>query len=273
MHAMRIARHELVLVSDSNVTVAPDYLQQIGHEMADPKVGLVSNVILASGGKSIGAQCENLHLNTFVLGGVCIADLGNVPVVIGKSMLMRRAELSRLGGFESLRDVLAEDYLLGQRYHEAGYRVVLSCHPVRTENKQLTFTRFLARHMRWAQLRRWCALGPYFSEPLLYPTPWLTAPLLVQDSLSSSSWACAAVALVLRIGSDGILARSVTGRWPSLAALALVPVKDTLLLGVWLIAFCRRNVQWRGHQLRIGPGTRLVARGHADLQDREAHAA
>jgi ceramide glucosyltransferase len=273
VHAMRIARHELVLVSDSNVIVAPDYLQQIADEMADPEVGLVSNVIVAHGGKSLGAQCENLHLNTFVLGGVCIADLGNVPVVIGKSMLMRRGELARLGGFESLRDVLAEDYLLGQRYHDAGYRVVLSCHPVRTENKHLTFTRFLARHMRWAQLRRWCALGPYFSEPLLYPTPWLTAPLFVQESLSASMWALAAAALLTRIGSDGILARSVTGRWPSFGALALIPVKDTLLFGVWMIAFCRRNVQWRGNLLRIGPGTRLVARANDDLQDREAHAA
>lgn len=272
LHMQRIARHELVLVSDSNVRVEPDYLQHIGAEMEDPVVGLVSNVIVAHGGKSLGAQCENLHLNTFVLGGVCIADLGNVPCVVGKSMLMRRTELATLGGFESLRDVLAEDYLLGQRYHEAGFRVVLSCHPVRTENKNLTFTRFLARHMRWAQLRRWCALGPFFSEPLLYPTPWLIAPLLAHESLLPSSWAYAAAVLV-RIGSDGILSRSVTGRWPSIRALALIPVKDTLLLGVWMIAFCRRNVQWRGHMLRIGPGTRLVARDQEGLRDREAHAA
>lgn len=273
VHSLRVARYELVLVSDSNVTVAPDYLENIGAEMADPGVGLVSNVIVAGGGASLGAQCENLHLNTFVFGGVCIADLSGVPCVVGKSMLMRRTELAMLGGFEALRDVLAEDYLLGQRYHDAGYRVVLSCHPILTENRQLSFTRFLARHMRWAQLRRWCALGPFCSEPLLYATPWLTAPLLVQESLSPSGWAYAA-AVLMRIGSDGMLARSVTGHWPSFGALALIPVKDTLLLGVWVLAFCRRNVQWRGNLLRIGPGTRLIARDQTDdLRDREAHAA
>jgi ceramide glucosyltransferase len=195
--------------------------------------------------------------------------------VIGKSMLMRRAELAKLGGFEALRHVLAEDYLLGLRYHEAGYRVVVSCHPVRTENRQLTFSRFLARHMRWAQLRRWCAIGPFCGEPLLYATPWLTAPLLLQESLTPSDWACSAAAMMLRIGSDGVLARRVTGRWPSLAALALIPVKDTVLLGVWAVALCRRNVSWRGHSLRIGPGTRLsLARGQNDgLVDTSAHAA
>lgn len=259
VHAIRAARYEHVLVSDSNVIASHDYLQQVGSEMDDPDVGLVSNVIVGTGGRSFGAQCENLHLNTFILGGVCIADLGNMPCVVGKSMLMRRSQLAQLGGFESMRDVLAEDYLLGQRYHGAGFKVVLSCHPIHTENKHLTFTRFLARHMRWAQLRRWCALGPFFSEPLLYASPWIAAPLLAQESLSPTGLACAA-ALLVRIGSDGMLARSVSGRWPSLRALALIPVKDTILLGVWAIAFCRRNVQWRGHDLRIGPGTRLGPR-------------
>ena len=272
VHAMRVARYDCVLVSDSNVRVLPDYLESIAAELADPAVGLVSNVILASGEQSVGARCENLHLNTFVIGGVCIADLGAVPCVVGKSMLMRRDELARLGGFESLRDVLAEDYLLGQRYHAAGYRVVLSCHPVETENRQLTFTRFLARHLRWAQLRRWCALGPFCSEPLLYATPWIAAPLIVSESVASSM-ACAA-ALLMRIGSDGMLARRVTGRWPSIGSLALIPVKDTMLLGVWMIALCRRNVQWRGHSLRIGPGTRLSpTRDQEGLRDRPAHAA
>jgi ceramide glucosyltransferase len=271
LHSLRIARYEYVLVSDSNISVEPDYLEHIGSEMSDPEVGLVSNIIVARGGQSIGAQCENLHLNTMILGGVCIADLGERACVVGKSMLMRRSELAALGGFESMREILAEDYVLGQRYQEAGYRVLLSCHPICTVNKHLTFTRFLARHMRWAQLRRWCAIGPFCGEPLLYATPWLTAPLFVQESLSPSGWAYV-VAMLVRIGSDGMLARSVTGSWPSIAALALIPVKDTLLLGVWVIAFCRRNVSWRGHQLRIGPGTRLSPR-ESGLRENEAHAA
>lgn len=271
VHALRIARHELVLVSDSNVRVAPDYLRNLGAEISDPEVGLVSNLIVGMGEETFGARCETLHLNTFVIGGVCIGDVSDRPCVVGKSMLMRKRELAALGGFESMRDVLAEDYLLGQRYHEAGFRVVLSCDPIRTEHRQLTFTRFMSRHLRWAQLRRWCAIGPFCSEPLLYASPWLAAPMLVQDSIHDLSWVCAA-ALLARIGSDGMLARKVTGQWPSLGMLALIPLKDTLMLGVWAVALCRRNVHWRGHSLRIGPGTRLQAREDG-LRDRTAHAA
>ena len=158
-HMLRVARHELVLVSDSNVRVRPDYLSAIAAEMDDPSVGLVSNVIVGAGDKSLGAGCENLHLNTFVAGGVCVGDITDRPVVVGKSMLMRRDQLLSLGGFDALRYILAEDYVLGQRYHESGYRVVLSMHPIVTYNRRMGMLRFLSRHLRWAQLRlQWSRL-------------------------------------------------------------------------------------------------------------------
>lgn len=224
--------------------------------MADPKVGLVSNLIVGKGEMSLGAQCENLHLNTFVLATVSLADLADKPCVVGKSMLMRRSQLDELGGFDALRDVLAEDYVLGQRYHAAGYRVVLSRHAIVTYNQRLSMRRFLARHLRWAQLRRNGAFGPFLCEPLLYASPFIAPSLMVADGKSAPFWA---LALLARVVSDGILCRRATGSWPSLSALAMLPVKDTLLLGLWMIALVRRSVTWRGHQLRITKGSRLVA--------------
>lgn len=255
LHMARVARYEHWLISDSNVRVDPDYLSSVAAEMEDPNVGLVSSIIIGAGGVSLGAACENLHLNTFVMGGVCVADLADHPCVVGKSMLMRRHELSKLGGLESMRSVLAEDYQLGQLYHAAGYRVALSKAPVATYNQHLTVRRFLARHLRWAQLRRTCALGPFLSEPLLYTSPFLLAPLLLSDA----HWFyLSAVGLCARVGSDALLARRASGHWPTFSALAFLPAKDTLLLGAWSMALVRRSVTWRGHSLRIGPGSRLV---------------
>jgi ceramide glucosyltransferase len=256
VHMARAARYDYLLVSDSNVRAAPDYFAAIAAEMSDPRVGLVSNLIVGRGADRLGAQCENLHLNTFVIGGVCVADRAQRPCVIGKSMLMRRGELASLGGFEALRYVLAEDYLLGQRYHHAGFRVALSRHTLTTYNRRLPMRRFVARHLRWAQLRRHCALGPFSTEPLLYASPWLVAPLLASES--GAHWLPCVLALFVRISSDGLLAKSTSGRWPSPTTLLLVPVKDTLMLGIWAVALLRRNVDWRGHALRIGPGSRLL---------------
>jgi ceramide glucosyltransferase len=258
-HMAHVARHDYLLVSDSNVRATPDYLARIAAEMSDPAVGLVSNLIVGAGEASVGAHCENLHLNTFVIGGVCIADLADTPCVVGKSMLMRRRELEALGGFASLRNVLAEDYLLGQRYHAAGYRVVLSQHTVATHNQRLSMRRFLSRHLRWAQLRRVCAIGPFCSEPLLYSSPWIVAPLLASEAGTVELLAPAcSLALAAHLASAGLIARRACGRWPAARSLLLLPLKDTLLLGVWTVALLRRSVEWRGHRLRIEAGSRLV---------------
>lgn len=255
LHMARVARYQHILVSDSNVRVSPDYLDAITAELVDPEVGLVSSVIVGAGDKSLGAQCENLHLNTFVVGGVCAGDIADRPVVVGKSMLMRRDQLQSLGGFEALRDILAEDYVLGQRYHESGYRVVLSTHPIVTYNRRMHLRRFLSRHLRWAQLRRSCALGPFMMEPLLYASPFLAAPLLRAES--AACYQTCALGLILRILLDATCAKRVSGRWPNWSALLFLPVKDTLMLGVWSVALVSRRVNWRGHALRIGHGSRL----------------
>jgi len=267
-HMAAVARYEHWLISDSNVRVHPDYLSFIAREMADPNVGLVSSMIVGSGGQSLGAQCEDLHLNTFVCAGVCIADLADKPCVVGKSMLMRKRQLTALGGFESLRGVLAEDYLLGQRYHAAGYRVVLSKHPIATTyNRRLSLRRFLSRHLRWAQLRRTCALGAFMAEPLFYATPFIMAPMLLSE-IAHWKYLCL-LGLCARVGADALLARRSSGSWPTLSALAFLPAKDALLLGAWSMALISRSVVWRGHSLRIGPGSRLMPPAERSASFRE----
>lgn len=257
LHMARVARYPHLLVSDSNVRVGPEYLRAMVAEMDAPEVGLVSSVIVGTGGESLGARCENLHLNTFVVGGVCLGDITDRPVVVGKSLLMRRAQLQSLGGFEALRTVLAEDYVLGQRYRAGGYRVVLSRYPVLTFNRRIPMRRFLSRHLRWAQLRRSCALGPFVIEPMLYASPFLVAPLV--RSSSGACYVLCALGLALRVGLDAACARRVSGQWPSRSVLLFLPIKDVVMLGVWALALISRRVHWRGHWLRIEAGSRLVA--------------
>jgi ceramide glucosyltransferase len=156
--------------------------------------------------------------------------------------------------------------VLGQRYHDAGYRVVLSGHRVFTRNRALGLRAFLARHLRWAQLRRHVALPPFLFEPLAYPTPWLVALLGVVSTASAGSPELRANALdfallvsVARMSSDAWLAWRVAGQPPALRALAFLPLKDCAMLGIWAVALLRRTVVWRGHTLRIGPGSRVTA--------------
>lgn len=267
LNMFEVAQHDCVLISDSNVWVDELYLQAIATDLGQPDVGLVSNVIVGRGEETFGALLENVQLNTFVIAGVCFGDAFGHPIVVGKSMLLRRSELECLGGLRTMADVMAEDYVLGQRYHAAGLGVVLSAHPVYTQNRAWDLSRFVARHVRWAQLRRWGGLPTFVGELLMYPVPWLVASLMMiatahaDEPLSTHARVVASYALLgiaWKSLADALLFWHVRGVRPPASVLALVPMRDCMLLALWCTALLRRTIVWRGNRRRIGRGTSLL---------------
>lgn len=249
------ARHAHLLISDSNVRVGPQYLRETAAELADPEVGMVTNVIVGQG-EGAGALLENLHLASFVAGATSLARVASGRAcVIGKSMLFRRADLERLGGWWPLRSVLAEDYVLGRAFELAGFKVAMSPYVIRTVNDGWTVERFLNRHLRWAQMRRRLSPGAFLSELLLNPVLWIAVCAVFFRDVRLL--ALFALGIVVKCGADALVLRRL-GPAPRPAQLLLVPVKDLLIAAVWAVGAFRRTVDWRGNKMRIGRGSLLV---------------
>ncbi|MFO0909589.1 MAG: glycosyltransferase [Isosphaeraceae bacterium] len=251
----RFRKYDVLLISDSNVRVRPGYLRETACYLADPAVGMVTNLFAGVGETQTGAILENLQLNGFVAGGVALASALRVTCVVGKSMLMPVSALEAAGGFAGVRNLLAEDQALGVRVRKAGYRIVLSHHVIDNVNHARGFRWFLNRHSRWYKIRRRMALGPFLAEPAANLTTVGLVWALSGDS--GIAWGGLLVLVGLGVVRDALQSIRLRGSMPKLRYMAFSPIKDLLLLPVWLDALVNTRVYWRGHKFIIGRATRL----------------
>jgi ceramide glucosyltransferase len=253
------ARYPILVISDSNVRVEPGYLAEIAARLEDPGVGLVTHLIAGVGERSVGALLENLHLAGGVAPGIAAAKaIAGRDVVMGKSMALRREDLAALGGFEPVKDLLAEDFVIGQMVPRLlGKRVELAARPVQNVVQERSLAQFFHRARRWAVLQH-ALVGPWLYAAQVVHNPVLFATLALFAApapWTAAAWLAVAASRALLDGAAGAALR-LGGFRP--AQLLRVPLKDLLLGLAWGEGFFRRTVNWRGTRLRVLPGTRLA---------------
>jgi len=257
--AMAAAKHDLVLQSDANVRVRPDYLRKVVGEYRARGSSLLTSMVVGVGERSAGAAMENLQLSAFIGPAMCTAlHLARISCVVGKSMLLSRQELDDLGGLEQVRDILAEDFVLGQRYQSAGKVVTLSVTTVENVNREIGLRQFLGRHSRWLKMRAVIHLGGFVGDLLANPVA-LTLAAYVASGFAPWVGLILLGVVMVKMSGDAFLMRRTRGVGMSFRHLAMGPVKDSLMGLVWIYSIFSRSVTWRGRKLRFGSMSRLRA--------------
>lgn len=248
--AEAIASGDVIVVSDSNVRVAPDDLRETLRAFGDQSVGCLSNLFVASGARNLGARLEALHLLSFVVPGNVLAAWARVPCLVGKSMAIRRDVLRTIGGFQFFRHTLAEDQAIALAVREAGFRVALSTVVVRNVIIERTIHRAVDRQIRWNKIRYAFSHSLYSAELILNPLPFALLGALYSPTLPAAVFAA-------RILQMMILARA-TGARLSLRDCAAIPLLDVLMLYAHFVPYFSNRVSWRGYRARVGKNTELL---------------
>ena len=261
-HMMPHARHDVLVMSDSDIRVRPDYLRTMVASLADPAVGLTTCLYRGRGNFGLPSIIESLFINTDFVPNALVAHwVQPFRYAFGASIAVTREALERIGGFAAFADYLADDYQLGRRVAEAGYRLVLLPYVVETVLDSVTLRDVWRHQVRWARTYRVCQPVGWFCSVVTHATLWgLVAALALGGPVG---WAVLASALTARLFSLAAIMR-LLGEPETTRYLGLVPLKDLVTSAMWLAAFLGRQVVWSGQVLRVKRDGRIVPVGAAE---------
>ena len=260
------ARHELLLVSDSDIRVPPDYLRRVIAPLTDDSVGLVTCLYRGVAGPTLGSRLEALGIGTDFVPGVLIARFleKGLHFGLGSTLAFRRRDLAALGGFEALLDHLADDYELGRRIAATGKRVELSAATVATFLPAYALRDFFRHQLRWSRTirdaRRWGYAGLLFTFGL----PWALLTLLAAH-VAVWAWVLLALTFAIRLAVGFVAAVTVVHDHQMLRYIFLLPLRDLIAPLVWAASFMGNRIHWRGDVFDLKDGRLSKIRIRASL--------
>jgi ceramide glucosyltransferase len=256
----REAKHEILIVSDSDVRVEPGFLHAVAAPFSNAKVGGVTCLYRGLAEQCFAATLEALGNSADFAPGVLVAwFFGNraLDFMLGAVMATTKKRLAEIGGFESLVDYFCDDYELGSRLAARGHRIKLSRFPVSIVYPRESLLGAFRHQVRWnlsiRYSRPWGHLGLIFTQGL----PWTVLAAFLASS-PATAFAYVAAYLLLRgtlawmVGVSGMHDRLLRRKFWAL------PLRDAFAFFVWLASFFPQRIDWRGQQFLVRD-KRLIA--------------
>jgi ceramide glucosyltransferase len=239
------ANNDLVVMSDSDIRVTPDLLRTVAAEFQDSHLGVATCPYCAVPGASFWSRLEATGMNTDFWGSALVARmLEGMHFAVGPTIAARRGVLQSIGGFERLKDYLAEDFVTGKFAAEAGHGVILSSYIVEHHIGSATLRQNIDHRLRWARSTRRSRPAGYVGQLFTMPVPLA----LLVCAAAPAWWPVLPLTLIVRAAAAfAISARVLRARINWL----LLPIEDLLGFCFWIAGFFGNSISWRGRRYRL----------------------
>lgn len=262
MNMLSAARHDVLVIADSDVHARPDYLRRLAAALAPPEVGLVTTLY---GGlpafHTLPGRLGATQITHGFLPGALLARTMGRQDCLGATMCLRRDTLAAIGGLGALVNHLADDNVLGMLVHRLGKRVALADTVVATTVTESTFAALFRHELRWARTIRALVPGSFAASILQYPLFW--AFLLVLAGDAPAGLLLFVLAWIVRAAAARGIDRALAPKLKELAfrcPVWLLPLREALSVAVMLASYAGKQVDWRGLSLHAdSPGQSIAA--------------
>jgi ceramide glucosyltransferase len=257
---LRRAKHDVLVISDSDVRLRPDYLKTIVAPLADPQVGCACTLYKGTCASRWFEKMELLTLNADFMTSVIFAHVsGASKFCLGASAALRRSTLDNIGGFEALADYLVEDYEMGRRIWVSGKKIAVIPYFVDSMVDLKTLSQWWNHQVYWDQNTRAARPVAFFATVLIRSIPFalLYAAMRLFDA---TSLIILATALAVRLATSAFILGWGFRDREGLRSLWLLAFRDIAALVSWFLAFVKRTTIWRGNEFILTRDGRLVAR-------------
>jgi ceramide glucosyltransferase len=253
MNMLPLARHDLLVMADSDAFVGRDYLRSVTAPLLDAEVGLVTCIYRGVAAPGICSRLGAMYINEWYVPSVLLTWLfGYRGYVSGQTMCIRRDTLRAIGGFEAIVDHIADDYRIGELVRGLGLRIVLSPYEVMGQHHEPSLASLIRHELRWMRTIRVLRPRSFLGMFLTFSLPLAILGTLMasgEPSLSTAAWGLLGVTVAARLSLHFV--HRLRGAEPLLSDLWLLPVRDLLICWVWCRSLFISRVTWRGNEFDV----------------------
>ena len=259
---MEVAANEILVTSDSDVQVAPNYLKEVVAPLLDPRVGMVTCVYRGKNVAGFWSGLTAIGMSVEMTAGVLVGNLlEGMRFGLGPTIAVKKEVVKRIGGYEALGQYFANDFMIGQLIDKAGYRVVLSHHIIDHVVNQKNFRKMWENQIRWAKSTRYSRPKGHLGSGLIFAMPFGLLGLLAAALLGRPlvGLLLLAAAMLNRVLESWLIGWGAVRDRVALKRFWLYPIRDLLGFVVWVASYTGARAVWRDSRYHL-QGDKIVLR-------------